>query len=186
MDVHQSGTCMNRILTSSLSAFWAIFFAVQSIAMLSILVTGKGTIAAAFPGLNGLVSSMPTMSVGLAGVFALSSAVFSWTAGASLLIAGPEGARVLQKAVAVAVLTLSLICVVSYPIMSIELFEALGLYIAGLAGTYAAAGTETLMDSDEKAANDPAMPARVMALSAAHNSLLGQISGRIGPGRGGS
>ncbi|MEX0343880.1 MAG: hypothetical protein AB3N20_03080 [Rhizobiaceae bacterium] len=173
---------MNRILTLSLSAFWAIFFALQSTAMLSMLVAGKGTTA--FPGLSELVTIMPIISAGLAGVFALTSAVFLWTAGASFLIAGPEGARALQKAVTVAVLTLSLVCVVSHAIMSISLFEALGLYIAGLAGTFAAAGAETLLDSEEQAANDAAMPARVMALSAAHNSLLGQISGRIGPGRG--
>ena len=177
---------MNRILTTSLSAFWAIFFALQSTAMLSVLVAGKGTAAPAFPGLSEVAAATPMTAVGLAGVFALSSAVFSWTVGASLLISGPDSARTLQKAVALAVLSLLLVCVLSHAVMSIELSETLLLCVAGLAGTYAAAGTEALLVAEEPAANDAATPARVMALGAAHNSLLGQIIGRRGPGRGGN
>ncbi len=151
--------------------------------MLAVLVVDPGAHATAFPGLDALVAATPPMAVGLAGVFALCMAVFVWGAAGSLLLSGGYGSDVARKAVALSVLALALVCLVCHETLSAQLFEALGLYVAGLGGTFAAIAAERLTCDEEFQGHDAVTSARVMALNAVHDTLLGRISGRGETGR---
>lgn len=173
---------MIRTITFSLSIFWSIFFAVQSLALLSATGwAGLGAVQGGLPGIAEFAAASPLIAIVLSSLFALCALLFVWAVLASLMLSGGDAPHlwdISAIAIAMAAVVLTLLVASTINIHSIALFEAVGLYIAALAGSYAAIAAERIATVDGAVDRDDAARARVMALSAAHNTLLTRISGR--------
>lgn len=176
---------MTRILTFSLSLYWAVFFACHATAIVVSLgegvALGSAFLQAGFPGLLEQTSGSPGLFLGLAGAFALSAALFLWSMMAALALPAERASHLRDisgKAVALGGVSITFVFAVGVSNPSAALFQSSTLCIAGLAGTYAAIAAARLADNELETDRDGATSARVMALNAAHNSLLTRISGR--------
>lgn len=176
---------MTRILTFSLSLYWAVFFACHAAAIVVSLgeemVLSSAFLQAGFPGLLEQAFTSPVLFVGLAGAFALSAALFLWSIIAAVALPAERASQLRDisgKAVAFGGLSITFVFAATAGSPSAALFQASILCIAGLAGTYAAIAAARLADNEHEGDYDGATSARVMALSAAHSSLLTRISGR--------
>lgn len=188
----ESGVLMIRFLTFSLSLYWAIFFALNAVSLLALSGQGAahmaGVVSHGLPGLGEAVSARPFLNVAFVAVFTLSAALFLWCIFASVLLSGENRHQfrdVTGAAFSIAAAAMTMVLASAVTVPSTALFQAIGLTIAGLAGSYAAIAAERIAEQNDEIEHEGQTLARVMALNAAHSSLLARFSGRDGNTGGG-
>ncbi len=183
---------MTRILTFSLSLYWAIFFACHSVSMLAGFGQGgaiaPGVFSSGFPGLSDALSTRPFFMLALSAAFALTAALFLWSALSALLLSGKSERQfhdIPRHAFASAGVTVTAAFIVAATHPAAALFQSISLVVAGLAGSYAAIASEGLARTGESPEAEENTGSRMMALDAAHTSLLERVAGLPAkPGRG--
>lgn len=175
---------MRHVLSSVLAFHWTAAFGL--LAMVAVL-SGEAGFAAVMTLLGAEVASGDTPLLSLMTAFGMMVAgvVFFWafvTVTFSSRTEVDEGPAVMQLAFAVASIMLTYLMLIAalYPVSG--LFPAIGTAFAALLASYLASATERWLAeaADEQGKDDARAAARIMALGAAHNSLLTRISGRSG------
>ena len=181
---------MRKILTPALHIAWAVIFGLLGIAA----IPGSGTLLSAFLdvgqvdlGLSAGGREVGEMAAYVVALCALSSCVlFFWASAVSLSDQDYEtdgGDHVSRIAYAAGVATLTL-CLLAGALALVDgAFGVAMIALAALASSYIATFLErvSMLMASEPGADDVRAAARLMALGAAHNSMLSRISGRETP-----
>lgn len=179
---------MPRTLTSFLTFHWAAAFALLS--MVCVMGGGGAEQALSMLGLAeaGLIDGGGATAALLSLAFAVCAVLFFWAFVTSLMDdPGAEGDDVAGMAFASAALLATLLMICGAVTFVAGLFPAVAVYLAALLASYLAIQAErfaavisaTPSESDVRAA------ARIMALGAAHVSMLSRLSGRADANLGG-
>lgn len=189
---NESGAHMTRILTIALSVYWAVLFSGQAAAIVGLHAglkfNGGEAVLAAFTVPYILKDAGMIVNLVLGGTFALTATLFVWSAGLSAIgqMPGQRTDDITSKAIALGVLSTTIALVLGMSSASAALFQTIGLQIAGLAGTFAAIAGSRIVDTESYPESDRVVSARVLALNAAHSSMLARLSGRDHRGSGGT
>jgi hypothetical protein len=179
---------MPRVLTSFLTFHWAAAFALLSMAC---VMGGNGGAAQAL-GMLGLAEGDLLAHASATPLLSLASAVcamlFFWAFAASVLgDPAAEGGEVAGMAFASAALLISLLMICGSVNVVAGLYPAVAVHLAALLASYLAIQAERLaaVISASPGENDIRAAARIMALGAAHVSMLSRLSGRTDANFGG-
>jgi hypothetical protein len=176
---------MQRLITLFVSAYWTAYFGLLALASMARATGDQGPFegfASSFDLLAGTGDS-PTLAGALAFGCALSAALFAWTLLDAAMrpgvrrIDGDDVPR-LALGVAMGVVTLVMVAGVAQP-SGVAVDSTFILFIALLA-SYVAMHLEQAALSRRRVEDlaEPSSMARMMALGAAHTSLLPRLSGR--------
>lgn len=177
---------MRHILTSFITFHWMVFFAVLAAACTLEADGGAGSSAAGlFIHLGAATEAPPFLpSLTFAVAFGTVAALFLWVFVSATLGGGTvseDTEEIARMAVAAAIGSLTILLLARAWTSAAPFFGETAMFLAALMASYLAIAAERWSGVSSEAADHPdlADAARVMATSAAHNSMLSRLSGRI-------
>ena len=178
---------MRRIIGIFVPAYWMAFFGLLALAAMAEATGEVFAIfqALSFPGgfLDSRIPAGPLLSTVLAFGFSLASVLFLWmivTAVAQMRGTRPESDEIARTAFGVAAAMMTVLLAVGAIFIVRGLFASASLQLLALLVSYMAVQAEQRRTSDStRHPGEPSeITARVMAIGAAHHSMLTRISGR--------
>lgn len=179
-----TGEPMQRLITLFVSAYWTAYFGLLALASMARATGDPGPAAAFAPSFGFLegTGDSPALAGALAFGCALSAALFAWTLLDAAMRPGmrrTDGDDVPRLALGVSIGVVTLVMVAGLAQPDVPVQSTFILFIALLA-SYVAIHLEQAALTRRRLQDvaEPSSMARMMALGAAHTSLLPRLSGR--------